>query len=353
MQYPEQRDQPMNKDPEAIKHLLAWLLQEPSLSAMNPSEMNVSHGVGSDPSGSLDAQSSNHLDPLDSEDIDPTLEILSESSRRLFEQTSFELGDIPVVQDRFHALLKRRLQSEIEQNPPLFPWESELCDYAAEPVDLATPALVPTGFWEAQLKDRLNIPVAMPEGVLATLLSQCQAVVQLSLREGAKLVQAVEMLFPGEARTLNQLAGLVLAPPTRSESMTLANQTGLPKSYDAATQPQQMALSLLAAREILNLLTLDVSASQPTATRQWLTPMGVLTLTTIYQADMGQIRIQGQLPCQGSLTLQGGDAQATAQRSSEGRLGVELFDITPGQTYTLTINAAGLTQPLLFAIHPH
>ncbi|NJR51387.1 MAG: hypothetical protein HC780_19205 [Leptolyngbyaceae cyanobacterium CSU_1_3] len=32
-------------------------------------------------------------------------------------------GEIPAVQDRFHALLKRRLQFEIEQKPPLFPWE--------------------------------------------------------------------------------------------------------------------------------------------------------------------------------------------------------------------------------------
>jgi hypothetical protein len=317
---------------------------------MNVSDQNASPGVGSDSAKRLDAQSSNHLNPLDSEAIDPTLAGLDELSRRLFEQTSFELGDIPVVQDRFHALLKRRLQAEIEQHPPLFPWESELSDYAAEPVDSVTPALVPTGFWEAQLKDRLSIPVTLPEGVLATLLRQCQSVLQLSLREGAKLVQAVESLFPGESSTLNQLAGLVLAPPTRSETSALANPAGLPQTYDAATQPQQMALSLLAAREILSLLTLPVSAAQPTATRQWLTAAGPLTVTTDYQPHLGQLRIQSDLPCQGSITLQGESAQAIAQRASQGRLAVELFDLVPGQTYTVTITIAELNQPLMFAI---
>jgi len=338
----------MNRDAEAIKHLLAWLSQDPDPDTMMLSEMETSDGVNSDPSSGLEEQSSSHLDPLDSEDIGPSFQSLRESSYRSFEQTSFELGDIPVVQDRFHALLKRRLQTEIEQNPPLFPWESELTDYAPE-AEPAIPALAMAGFWEEQLK-RLNVPVSMPEGVLATILEKCQTVAQSSLREGAKLVKAVEELFPGEGHTLNQLAGLVLTPPTRSGSSTLVNQPGLPGSYEAATQPQQMALSLLAAREIMGLLTLHVSADQPIATRQWLTPAGALTLSTEYQSELGQLRVQGQVPNAGTLSLQGDSSQTIAQRGDHGRLGAELFDVVPGQPYALTLTLTGLDQPLSFVI---
>jgi hypothetical protein len=338
----------MNRDAEAIKHLLAWLSEDPDPDTMKLAEMETSEGVSSAPSSGLDEQSSNHLDPLDSEEIGPSFQSLSESSYRSFEQTSFELGDIPVVQDRFHALLKRRLQTEIEQNPPLFPWESEITDYAPE-TEPAMPVLAIAGFWEEQLK-RLNVPVAMPEGVLATILEKCQAVAQSSLREGAKLVQAVEDLFPGEGHTLNQLAGMVLTPPARSGSSTLMNQPGLPGSYEAATQPQQMALSLLAAREIMGLLTLHVADDQPIATRQWLTQAGTLTLSVEYQAELGQLRVQGQVPSAGTLSLQGQSSQAIAQRSHQGRLGAELFDVVPGQSYALSITLTGLDQPLSFVI---
>ncbi|UBF29401.1 hypothetical protein K9N68_17125 [Kovacikia minuta CCNUW1] len=47
-------------------------------------------------------------------------------------ETLFELGEIPAVQDRFYSLLKQRLQTEIQQNPPLFPWETEVNDYETE-----------------------------------------------------------------------------------------------------------------------------------------------------------------------------------------------------------------------------
>ncbi|TAF09903.1 MAG: PatU, partial [Nostocales cyanobacterium] len=42
---------------------------------------------------------------------------------------TFELGEIPTVQERFQAVIKRRLQIEIQNHPPLFPWESQIVEY--------------------------------------------------------------------------------------------------------------------------------------------------------------------------------------------------------------------------------
>ena len=42
---------------------------------------------------------------------------------------TFQMGEIPTVQERFQAILKRRLQDQIAENPPLFPWETQVVDY--------------------------------------------------------------------------------------------------------------------------------------------------------------------------------------------------------------------------------
>ncbi|NJL37841.1 MAG: hypothetical protein HC899_14710, partial [Leptolyngbyaceae cyanobacterium SM1_4_3] len=197
--------------------------------------------------------------------------------------------------------------AEIEHKPPLFPWETEVCEY----FDSATPDVVPAYFWTTQLQN-LSLPIPMPETILANLLEQCQEVVQTSLREGAKLVQAVESLFPGQSNALNQLAGLVLASPSRSvavASQPSRFQEGFPSDYDVATPAQRMALSLIAAREIIESLTLTISPSQTQAERQWQTAAGTLTLMADYQIATGRLRVQGELPCPGSLQFQGADAE--------------------------------------------
>lgn len=350
----------MNNNPEAIQKLLSWLLQEPSPTVSVPSGEIASHGAGPDESGVGDPQF-DELDPLDSEDISLTLShpngLASSNGSRPFsfeERPSFELGDISAVQERFYALIKRRLSAEIERNPPLFPWETDICDYEAEVADWISPELVPIGFWAAQLQ-HLNLPVPMPEQLLQQLLTQCQGVVQSSLREGMKLVQAVESLFPDQSQALNQLAGLVLASPARSGAATLANRTGsgFPSTYDTATPAQQMALSLLAAREILSSLTLVLSPSQPTVEKQWLTEAGLVTLRAIYPTLPGGLRIQAELPCAGCLQLQGQATESTAQRVTPGIVSVEMFDWQPGQTYPLEIHlGAPDQQPLRFAVRP-
>ena len=282
-----------------------------------------------------------------------------------------ELGDIPTVQDRFQALLKQRLQSEIQQNLPLFPWETEIHDYESERVapmmtDSAiaahsgvhpSPAQRPALVWLRQL-GTMNLPVPVPEMILAQLLDRCQGLMQASLREGTKLVRAVEELFPGEDQSLNYLAGLVMTSPVRSGPVNTDGRSetsgNFPSSYEAAVPAQQMVLSLLAAREILNTLTITVSRDTPIVERQWLTEVGSLTLQVSYEyhPEHSRLRIHTTLPRSGCLTLVGPDqTQATASRPTAGDLGVELFGIQPQQSANVSVELTELGQaPLNFLI---
>ncbi len=339
----------MNRDLEAIKNLIAWLIQDPNLTIATPSGEPSNHKIGLGQTGMTDLDLT-HLDSMSADEISDLLSYsrnivsLSSNHHVFGEGSSFELGDIPAVQERFYTLLKRRLRAEIERKPPLFPWESEICDHDAEYSDCAHPELVPSSFWASQFKD-LSIPVPMPEALLNQLLSRCQDIVQSSLKRGAKLVQAVEPLFPGQSHTLNQLAGLVMASEQmRSAPLPLAAEPSssmnseFPNRYDVATPVQQMALSLVAAREILDSLSLVVSTEQPTSSRQWLTQAGALSIEATYiSAPTPCLRIQGYMPCQGTLLLNGNQAESVTQRMTPGSVSVELFDIDLDQTYALEI----------------
>ena len=234
-----------------------------------------------------------------------------------------KLGETPAVQDRFHTLLKHRLQSEIQRNPPLFPWETEVHDYdtesttefVASAIPIAANPQVPAHVWLYQLR-ALHLPVPLPDRLLGQLLERCQTVVQSSLLEGAKLVKSVEDLFPDQSQALNQLAGMVMTSPARSGSTTPPQGANYPSNYETAVPAQQMVLSLLAAREIMTALTLTVSLSQPKIDRQWLTELGAISLQADYglEATAARLRIQATLPCGGSLTLRSEPLQASAQR---------------------------------------
>jgi hypothetical protein len=366
----------MHDDSEAIQASFLKLLQDFNLTDVPTSEQFVPDLVLENEYEGIPALSD--LDFLDAEEVDVTLPGQSEMQKLSFlGEEPLKPGEVPAVQDRFHALLKRRLQVEIQRNPPLFPWETSITDYEtetpgvvyaasnaaspqAEPAVAETPApasrpRILTPVWAAQLQN-LNLPVPMPEAILAHLLERCQEAVQTSLREGAKLVQAVESLFPGHNQSLNQLAGLVLVSPARSGSQTRlpVSTANFPSNYEAAVPAQQMVLSLLAAREIINSLTLTLSPTQPTAERQWLTDAGLIKLQTAYdvQPHSSRLHVQGELPLGGRLNFRAGDAQATAQRSDAGWLSVELFDLTPDQTYPLDVefNEPG-SNPLTFAVH--
>lgn len=278
----------------------------------------------------------------------------------------FRPGEIPVVQERFNALLKRRLKSEIQQHPPLFPWESDrVFEYQAETNDFSQVQEVPAlDLWLPQLQ-KIGLPVAVPEIVLARLLEQCNGVIKSSLRQGQKLVRAVEALFPGRERELNQLARLAIASATRGGSIASATRgasseatSGLctlgsefPSSYESATQTQQMVLSLLAVRETLGTLTLTVSKDKPHLERQWLTAAGPLSIEIERQQLAPLVRVRAKLPSAGSLQLSGVKTQVSCDRPNPGLLSVELLDPKEDQTYFLEIRLQNQEHnPLIFAI---
>ncbi|WP_017717729.1 hypothetical protein [Kamptonema formosum] len=348
----------MNKESEALQSLFAWLLQDPPTNASCRDGEPSSPGTDASGDGVDDLELAD-IDPLDSEEGSPALS--SNCASEAFPPTpggqQLKMGEIPAVQDRFYALLKRRVQIEIQRKPPLFPWESDVSEYS----DCQLEEKVPEPLWTPQFLS-LNLPVAVPEPVLVQLLERCQNLVQSSLRQGAKLVRAVEALFPGQPQTLNEVTGLVLrwaeAQRGRPEPRNLASllaQTDLPSSYEAATPRQQMVLSLLAAQDIIGSLTVDVSPAGPRKYRQWLTAAGMLDLEAEYHSgvEFPRLRVQCHLPCGGSLEMRCGETRAMSQRPDEGCLSVEVFDPQPDQTYSLEVWFHNQDQkPLVFAICP-
>lgn len=351
----------MDRDSEELQRSFLRLILDLNLAAAGEEAINALFGVGADkmagsPLADLNQPGRAVLNFDSSSSVPP-------STSPDGEAVPFKSGELPAVQDRFYSLLKRRLQAEIQRNPPLFPWESEVADYQSEGYALlqseAAPDLVPAAakvgaapVWSAQL-DRLNLPVPMPQAVLTQLLERCQSAVQTSLREGARLVRAVEEMFPGQTPALNQLAGLVMVSPARSGAIgdRLQAKEDFPSSYEAAVPPQQMVLSLLAAREILSLLTLPLTPDQPQAEREWLTEAGPLQLQARanYSSAGIQLQVQTELPGAGSIILRVGEFMTAGQRPNAGRLHVELPDLQAVQTALLEVSL-GEAQPLVFAL---
>jgi hypothetical protein len=265
---------------------------------------------------------------------------------------TFQLGEIPTVQERFQAVLKRRLQIQIENHPPLFPWESQLVEYP-DCVEERSLALSPAWGWMAQ-QSKLSLPIPLPEKVFRELLEQCQTLLTSSLPLGAKLVQVVEGFFPNESQALNDIAGLVLRSTYRSVD-TLGTMPNIQSDYSDLQPRQQMALSLLAAKQMLENLTLPVSPSQPVVEKQWLTSAGPLTLRVEYQSQgqFTQLYVHAELPAKGTLKLHGNGTRAIAKSSTPGCLSVELHCQQLNPPYTLEVEFPELDRkPLLFVINP-
>ncbi|MCC5599046.1 PatU [Nostoc favosum] len=264
---------------------------------------------------------------------------------------TFQLGEIPTVLDRFQAVLKHRLQIQAQDHPPLFPWETQLIEYP-DCVDEPSMTLVPTWGWMVQ-QSKLNLPLPLPERVFQQLLEQCQALVTSSVPLGAKLVQVVENFFPNESQALNDIAGLVLRSTYRSVS-TLDTMPNIQSDYSDLQPRQQMALSLLAAKQLLENLTLPLSAASPVVERQWLTTVGNLNIRVEYQfVGITKLLVQAELPVKGTLTLRKSGTLAMATSSTPGYLSVELGCEQLNPTYTLEVEFPEIDeQPLLFVINP-
>jgi len=323
----------MNSDSESLQHqLLAWLLSSDVEASLHPSaECKEIDGV----ENPLFETTTSTSGDFESEGIPQT----------------FQLGEIPTVQEHFQAVIKRRLQVQIQNHPPLFPWETQLIDYP-DYVDSPSIALVPAYGWMAQ-QSKLNIPISLPEKVFQQLLEKCQAMLISSLPLGAKLVQVVESLFRNDAQALNDLAGMVLRSPYRS--MDALEKMPIQQSdYSDLGERQQMALSLLAAKQLLENLTLPISDSNPVVERQWLTSVGPINLKVEYQSQgrVTKLCVMGDLPTAGILTLQGNGNQAKAMSSTSGCVSVELYGQPLNQTYTLEVEFPELEQQSLLFVIP-
>lgn len=324
----------MNSDSESLQHhLLAWVLAD-----------------------NVDTHEENSVDSKDIAGVDnPTNEAArSKNGQQDLGGTpqTFQLGEIPTVQERFQAVLKRRLQIQIENHPPLFPWESQLVEYP-DCVEERSLALSPAWGWMAQ-QSKLSLPIPLPEKVFRELLEQCQTLLTSSLPLGAKLVQVVEGFFPNESQALNDIAGLVLRSTYRSVD-TLGTMPNIQSDYSDLQPRQQMALSLLAAKQMLENLTLPVSPSQPVVEKQWLTSAGPLTLRVEYQSQgqFTQLYVHAELPAKGTLKLHGNGTRAIAKSSTPGCLSVELHCKQLNPPYTLEVEFPELDRkPLLFVINP-
>ncbi|MEO1372897.1 MAG: PatU [Cyanobacteria bacterium J06635_10] len=321
----------MNSDTESLQNqLLAWLLAD---------------NASTEEDFLVEREEINGAQTY--EDSTASTSGVSESDSMLY---SFQLGEIPAVQTRFQAVLKRRLQNQIQDNPPLFPWETQLIDYP-DYVDNTSMSWVPDFGWAAQ-QSKLSLPIPMPEKIFQQLLARCQELLTFPVPLGAKLVGAVESLFPNEPQTLNDLAGMVLRSPYRSAD-TLERMPYVEGSYSDLQPRQQMALSLLAAKQLLENLTLSVNAAREVVEKQWLTNVGTVTLRVKYLQETDKLWVEAELPCMGNLKLEGDNSQVVAESSELGTVSLELNSVQQGATYTLAVELQDMdTQPLTFAIMP-
>ncbi|MEO0456134.1 MAG: PatU [Cyanobacteria bacterium P01_A01_bin.114] len=276
---------------------------------------------------------------------------MSSQSQYLFETAqSFNFGDISTVQDRFQALLKRRLQSEFENRPPLFPWESEIREYPVELPSFSAAQAVGK-LWLDNLH-HLKAANALPDAVLTKLLERCQIMAQTSLQQGVKLVRTVEALFPDYTELLEPVADIVLTPAYRGTALQEAavkEIENLAGGYTAAAPQQQVAISMLAAKEIMAALTLKVSATEPRLEREWITAFGTLFLEVSCQGDW--LLIKAELPSGGQLHLIGDQSESQASRPEAGQLSLVETAFEIGQTYTLEVSLSeGGQRPLRFTV---
>ncbi len=307
------------------------------------------------------ALTANAFDPLDTLEvdfgIDPASERSLSSSDLSVANPMLELDAMPVVDQRYHALLKQRLMLEATQRPPLFPWESpgmEL-EYLDTYEDAPAIARVPSNPWLRQLQS-LNLPTTLPTEVAERLLTACQSIVTQALKEGVALMQAVDDLFPGQDRMLNNQAGVVLRWAAAVRSASPASPASrFPMDYveyDGADPKQQMTLALLAARELLERLTLKLSASQRLTTQEWLADGGALRVEARYSpaAEQPSIDLTLRLPGMGTATLSG--PRASVQATGEGMLRLSMLDVRPGDRYCLTVTQIGAIElpPLTFTV---
>lgn len=338
----------MNSNADTIRAFLLGLLEHFSRTVSSPSgKVDDLSDTPSQPS-----QLSEQVDiPPDDREGSPMFSVNQATSSAFSNDISIaipplaELGEMPAVQDHFQTVLKRRLQVKIEQNPPLFPWESNLQEY---PTELSTTAVYP---WLQQLQS-LELPTALPEELLSSLLNRCQELITDALQPGVQLIKAVEELFPEQPQVMNQMAGLVLASATRGNATqdATALKAAFPNGYEGANAQQQVTLAMLAAKEILDTLSITLTPALSEVTRRWQTSVGEVTLNACHQAGTpDQIRLVVDLPQASQISLP--SLGETVTQSQAGTLTLALPNPQVQAIYPLEIHFSDRDSlPLKFAI---
>ena len=338
----------MKSDADTIRNFLFGLLEHFSRIDSSPSGLVDDF---TEPSAAISSASNPTISPSQAATNAPDSAAVEFSSAVVHPPSTevpliSELGELPSVQDHFQTVLKRRLQVEISQNPPHFPWESNIADY---PVELAKSVNQP---WMRQLRS-LPLPTALPDDMLSGLLSRCQELLAESLQPGVQLVKAVENLFPEQPQAMDQIAGLVLANATVRSTATrdvAALQAAFPEGYAGANPQQQVTLTMLAAKDILDTLTLTLTPQAPTQQREWLTTEGPVAITARYQAGTAnQISLAVEVPCASQMTMP--TLEQTVAQTRPGVLNLTLLEPTADSTYPVEIYFSDAeSAPLTFAI---
>ena len=175
-----------------------------------------------------------------------------------------------------------------------------------------------------------------------------------------RLVRAVATLFPEQHDILAPIADMVLVPAYRSDSESQAAVTQelvyVAGEYDSARPEQQVALSMLAAQEILSALTLSLSPMKPYATQDWVTPLGVLKLSATYRhsstqgLEQKQLTVVAVLPDAGSGRLWDGDMEKSARRSRPGAVDLTWLVSDFAKPCFLEVSLDGESMPLNFSV---
>ncbi|NEP46126.1 MAG: hypothetical protein F6K35_45795, partial [Okeania sp. SIO2H7] len=117
-----------------------------------------------------------------------------------------------------------------------------------------------------------------------------------------------------------------------------------------------MLLSLLAAKDIINSLTIACTPNNPTVPRQWETALGTMVLEAEYrvsETDGGDrcLRVKAIMPAAGKLQLKGTEKVVSQQRTQKGVLEVQLLNPQPDQIYELNVGFHSFSvKPLRFAV---
>lgn len=341
----------MNRDSDITKAILLKLLleaaSEDGRQSGDPHLANSTPLDGLFPSSSDwdSSRPSSNISPSGSRSAEPSEQSLADFYRvdppiGADPNAVFDPGDLPLVETHFEAVLKRRLKQEIAQRPPLFPWERELQDYP----DVLNPNLGLATVWLNHLRS-LPVPTELPEDVLTELLNQCQQVAARTTQTGRRLILAVESLFPDQPQLLDTIALAVARPAYRSGAVA-----SLAVDYNTASPQQQVALAMLAAHHIFESLSLTLSATEPSASRTWLTVAGPLTVTATY--DGHQLNLGVEMPQAGAIALSGPGESLHCDRATPGQLVATVAQPQPQSLYTLGISLGeDSAPPLQFQLH--